>query len=269
MDQREVNWHLKKVGFFSSSKLGDLMSASGDWIKGNKTYLYEIQAQRESGEPAPPIFAKTMEIGVENEPVAIAWARKNTDLNILHCDADFTEKLFMTTDYGFGASHDAFIMSPLSRRIEWSDTLAEDELIVFGPEIIAQVRELLEVKTLAGRDTANWMFSPTVPFEDKRKAVFEEHKWQMAGQLMLFPNVDKIRLLKYKPQIDSNPWDTVDVLDPSRGLLFEFDRSNFKLVSKTGIDDMLKVGEARVRYADAFLKSGKNIDKINELPIDY
>ena len=268
MDQKEVNWHLKKVGFFSSSKGAALMSASGKWILGNLTYLYEIQAQRNSGEPAPPIFAKTMEIGVENEPIAIAWARKNTDLNILHCDADFTEKLFLTTDYGFGASHDAFI-GDFGRRIEWNETLGSDELITFGGNVVALTKELLEVKTLAGRDTANWMFSPTVPFEDKRRSVFEEHKWQMAGQLLLLPNVNKIRLLKYKPQIDSNPWDTVDVLDPSRGILFEYSRENFVTVSKDGVTNMIAELEARVRYADAFLKSGLNIDRINELKIDY
>lgn len=241
------------------------MSATMKWIKGNITYLYEIQAQRLSGEPAPPVFAKTMEIGIENEPVAIAWARKNTDLNILHCDKDFTEKLFMTTDYGFGVSHDAFIGN-FPNRIEWDGPHGE---IVFGQDIIDQITEILEVKTVAGRDMANWMFSPTVPFETKRLAVFEEHKWQMAGQLMVLPNVQKIRLLKYKPQIDANPWDCQDVLHPARGLMFEFDRSHFKLVSAKGAEDMLKIGEARVRYADAFLKSGKDIDRINELTIEY
>ena len=95
MDKKERDWHLKKVGKFSASRAKDLMSASGKWIEGNIDYLYEIQYQRLTGEPEPPITARPMQIGIENEPYAIAWVRENyPDLNVLHCGADFTDLIF-------------------------------------------------------------------------------------------------------------------------------------------------------------------------------
>jgi hypothetical protein len=77
--------------------------------------------------------------------------------------------------------------------------------------------------------------------------------------LLAYPNVQKIRLLKYRPQLDENQYDRRPVTDPTRGVMFEFTREEFA-------SDMIKF-EARARFADAYLKSGQDLEKINGLKL--
>lgn len=252
-DQKEHDWHLKKVGKFSASRAKDLMSASGKWIEGNIDYLYEIQYQRLTGEPTPPISARPMQIGIENEPYAIAWVRENCpDLNVLHCGADFTELIFEEPypDLMFGASPDAFIM-PDNPSPAWD--------MVYNEHVKTIILALLEIKCVVGRKETVRYFSPTLPVEVKKDMVKKEHGWQMAAQLFAYPNVQKIYLLKYLPQMDDNEWDLRPASDPSRGIMFEFSRGELAIEIATF--------EHRLRVADAYLKSGRDLEKINDLKI--
>lgn len=256
-DQKEHDWHLKKVGKFSASRAKDLMSASGKWIEGNIDYLYEIQYQRLTGEPEPPITARPMRIGIENEPYAIAWVRENCpDLNVLHCDADFTEKIFDEpyADLNFGASPDAFVMSNMGYAIE-----TDEGKLPYGDEIKNLIYALLEVKCVVGRKETVRYFSPTLSIDIKKDMVKKEHGWQMAAQMFAYPNVQKIYLLKYLPQMDDNEWDLRPASDPSRGIMFEFSRGELAIEIATF--------EHRLRVADAYLKSGRDLEKINDLKI--
>jgi hypothetical protein len=251
MEQKEINWHLAKAGYFSASHVKNLMSKSGKFIEGNIDYLYEIQQQRISGEPEPPIFAKPMQLGIENEPYAIEWVRENTILQVLHADKDFTDKIFEKTDYGFGASPDAFIVPDA---VEFDRN--EDGAIYYNSHVVDNIAALLEVKCVVGRKECNWYFSPTASFEGKRLEAFSEHRDQMSSQLLAYPNVNKIYLLKYRPQIDDNPWDMKPVLDISRGLLFEFTREEFG----TYINEI----KERIVFADDYLKQGLDPDCVND-----
>jgi len=253
MDKKEKDWNLHKVGFISASIVKDLNSKSGKWTEGNIDCLYEIQQQRVSGEPKPPISARPTQLGIENEPYGIEWIRTNKpEMNILHCDKDFNDKIFEVPfeNLKFGVSPDAFVINAISS--ERSEVYAE--------YIKSQIYALLEVKCVIGRKMQNRYFSPTLPFENKKEMAKEEHIDQLAAQMLAYPDVQKIYLLKYLPQIDENPWDLRDVLDPSRGILFEFSRAELA-------PDISRV-EMRIRYADAYLNSGKDLELINTLKIE-
>lgn len=251
--QKEYLWLLKKVGKFSASHADDLMSKSGTWTLGNINYLYDIQDQRTTQEPPPHVKARQMEIGTENEPYAVEWLRENhPDLHILHCDVDFTEKIFDEPwpDVMFGVSPDVFVM-----RTEPTPTWDK----TYSDYVKMYIDELIEIKCVVGRTQTARYFSPTLPFSTKRMMAFEEHGMQMAAQLLAYPNVQKIRLLKYRPQLDENQYDLRPPTDPTRGIMFEFAREEFA-------SDMIKF-EARVRFADAYLKSGQDLEKINGLKL--
>jgi len=253
METKEREWLLHKVGKFSASNADKLMSASGKWIEGNIDYLYELQYQRLTGEPTPPVYARPMQLGIENEPYGIEWIRSNKpELNILHCESDFTEKVFEEPypDLMFGVSPDAFVMNGV-----W-----DVENVTYDNYIKRNIASLVEVKCVVGRKNTVRYFSPTLDLMIKRDMAKKEHIWQMAAQLLAYPNVETIFLLKYLPQIDDNPWDLRSVTDPTRGLLFEFSRDELIVEIRTI--------EQRIRYADAYLKSGKDLEMINVLKIE-
>ena len=59
--------------------------------------------------------------------------------------------------------------------------------------------------------------------------------------------------------MDDYQFDFRSVIDPSSGLVFEFS------LAELGVEIMQY--EARLRYADAYLKSGKDLEMINTLKI--
>lgn len=236
MDQREFEWLQHKVGVISTSELSKLMptTASGKWTAGNKSYLYKIQRQRHLRQPSPPVHSRTMQIGIENEPYAVAWLRENTTMNIRHCSVDYPEKLFINTGWGLGCSPDVY----------------EVDIVM-----IEKILSLVEIKCVAGEESTNFYFSPTISFEKKRMRAFDEHRDQMAGQLLSHEGVDIVRLMKYDPQDDNDPFDLRSPVDPSRGILFDYTRAEFGIY--------LDTIKERVVFADAYLESGKDIDLIN------
>ena len=243
MDAKEEKWLKDRIGFISASEVDKLMSKSGKWTQGNITYLYKIQRQRFLKEPAPPVFSRIMQIGTENEPYAVEWIKVNMRWTVVHCDKDLSEKAFVKTDWGLGSSPDAYLVEDA-----FSDNL--------GHIIAAKIKALIEIKCVVGEETTNYYFSPTVPFEKKRLRAFDEHRDQMAAQLLTHPFVNTIYLMKYDPQDDENPWDLRPVLDESRGLLFEFSRDEFG----SYLDEM----KERVTFANDYLNSGKDLDDIQK-----
>lgn len=253
MDARELKWHQDKIGYFSASKIAALMSASGKWTEANINYLYEIQQQRYSNQPPPQIIARTMQIGIENESYGIEWVRENKNINLLSCGEDFTEKLFIKTDYGFGASPDALIIDGITELVKRDK---DSMLVSNASELIDKAEGILEVKCIVGRKETNWVFSPTVPFEKKRLEAFSLHRDQLAGQLLAMPNIKYACLLQYRYQDDDNEFDILSPTDPTRGLLFIFSRQEFGLY--------LSLLEERIIFANNYLNSGKDPDDVNE-----
>jgi len=251
MTEKEYRWKQNKIGMMSASSIDKLMSASGKWTVGNISYLYEIQYQRKNKIPSDTVTARSMTIGVENEPYVIAWLRENTDWDVLHCDVDFTEKIFATIpEIGYGVSPDGYVMQYTIERM-----YNEVHEITNHDELIPDIKALAEIKCVVGTKKY-WLFSDTVPFEKKRIDVFTEHRGQMAGQLIRFPNVNTIYLVKYLPQSDDNEFDMDSPLDPRRGLIFEYSRKEFG----SYLDDVYN----RVVQADEYLKLGLDLSDIND-----
>ena len=139
--------------------------------------------------------------------------------------------------------------------------LFEADAVVNGGEFV----EKFSLEQYIGKKHVVFFFYPMdftfvcptelLAFQEKIEA-FEEHKYQLYAQFLLFPEVDEIILLKYRPQFDDNPFDVRPVLDESRGLKFVFTRQE--------MGDMLQVVEDRVRFADEYLKSGQDLEMINK-----
>lgn len=233
MENREKEWFKKRVGVITASEVDKLFSASGKWIEGNITYLYQKQYERTFNEPLCPKFARSLTLGTENEPYAVEWMRsQHPEWDIKHCSKDFDEIFFVKNDWGLGGSPDCF---------------------VFEEDILTK---LIEVKCVVGDKAICRYFSPTLPYDKKRIEAFDEHKYQILAQFLLFRYIDEIILLKYRPQFDDNPFDVRPVLDESRGIEFIFTRQE--------MGDMLQKVEDRVRFADEYLNSGKDLEEINK-----
>lgn len=232
MEEKQRIWLEKRIGCISASEVHLLMSKSGKFTATNISYLRKIERQRFLNEPAPPVYSKSLSFGTENEPYAIEWLRANTDWDIIHCDVDMEEKGFVKTDWGLGVSPDAFKMNSV------------------------KIENLIEVKCVFGDGETDLIFSPSTPYWKKKKHVFNNHKDQLGSQLLAYPRVDSVIAFKYDPQSDENEFDLRSPLDPSRGIIFEFSRSDF--------GDYLDKIKEKVLYSNEYLDSGKDLDLINK-----
>ena len=241
MEQKNKDWFLSRVGYLSASNLDKLMSkgrGKEEWGQTAISYLYGIERQRWLKEPPEEISAPQLKWGTEQEPYAVEWIRENVglgpDVIVRHYETDFDQKPFIKVDWAkYGASPDADLFNSTTGKIE----------------------ALVEIKSVWGdKDTAMY-FSPSRPFEKKKADAFEAHKEQMAGQLLAFPDVDSIFLMKYDGQTDSE-FDMRDPLDFTRGIMFYFNRSEF--------GDYLDKLKERIIKADQYLDLGYELDLINE-----
>lgn len=224
MENSEKQWLQEKAGYFSASSLGLLMaSKKGGWIQTSISYIFKVERQRTTGEPAPPISSKQMSIGTEQEPYAFAWLKEN-----YREDLELLSKVFKKVDWAmYGASLDV---------------------------ISSDGWDITEIKTVTGDTEINWYFSPSVPFESKRLKAFDAHRHQMAGQLLAYPEAQTINLFKYDPQLDGNEFDLRSPLDKSRGLLFSFTLEEF--------GSLLDEAKTKIIQADNYLKLGLNPEDI-------
>ena len=236
---------------FSASSLDRLMSASGKWIDGNKSYLYEVAYERNTGIPLSASENRNFRLGRQCEPMAIEWLRENRANmgHFLNCDRDFTDKPFLTgIAPGFGFSPDSWLIGYGSTAIE-GKTMAEAMQTI-------RLDQLVEIKTCISSEERSKIFSQTLPIAKKIERVLKEHLWQIIGYFIGAPTVHTVYLLKWDVLDEDNELDDRSPLDPSRGILFEFKREE--------LPDQIQAAEKRVRFADAYLNSGADIEKIQE-----
>lgn len=235
---KEEIWRRKRIGKITSSCLHLLNSKSGKWTQTNISYLYQLQRERLLGQPKPNNPTYAMQIGIDNEKYAIEWLRHNCiGVEILHCDEDFDEKIFIETDFGLGDSPDGYMK-------------------VDGNQDV-----VIEIKCVVSDTDLAWLFSPTVDYEKKYVSVLKQHEDQILGHLLAHPNAERVLLLKYDPQIDSDEYDLRSPLDASRGIKFSYWRSDMK--------QKLEILKERIQFADAYLDSGNDIDEINTYWDEY
>lgn len=221
---KEDKWLKRRIGMITASELGSITSASGKIIDGNIDFIRKVRWERNHGFSLP-VTSRAMEIGKENEPLAIAWYRANYPDEKIIYSQELAEIPFWTNPDvpSFGASPDAF---------------TEDETMV------------VEIKNVVGNSTIEFFFDPCTSYTDKLARVAKEHIDQILGQFISNPKVQKIRLVKYCAQNDDIMEDTDSPLAPWRGIVFDFERDGNEAV----IADMIE----RIRLFNAFIASDMN-----------
>lgn len=235
---REQRWKQNRLGYFTASEIESLLPKKGGFDKGAMDLLYAKQYERADPTPFYERGNANFDFGHKYEPDAIAFLRENQiELGLVgeikHCSSeeDFPEDIvFVKTEYALGGSPDAY--------------LERDGL----------VRSLIEIKCVVSKKTWTRLKSPTLSFEAKKAMILDEHRCQLAAQLLLYPEIDHIYLLKYRPQIEEDELDLACPLDPSRGVLFRFERSEFGMLL-----DQLK---EKVTFCDEYLKAGLDLEQI-------
>lgn len=238
----QIEWLQSRCGCFSASELHLLMSSSGKFTQGNISYLYKIQRERELGRPKMNPDSPALRFGRDNEPYAVEWLRANhPEFNLFYVGDVDKSATFVKAFEFFGATPDSFWYSKQIEPVTWDNILSGE-------------KDIVEIKCVYGDTEENYIFSPTVPFEDKKSHVKAEHGDQIAGQFIAFPGVSLIFLLKYLPQNDMDDFDFDSPLDPRRGIIFKFTRDEFDL-------DYYK---KRIIFAHNYLESRQDLEKINE-----
>lgn len=216
MNERERRWKLKRCGVPTSSALEKLDSGGRENLKGDELIAAKIAKSRttvdvEFGEVAKgyirelirekkrnkPTFHRdnfNFDWGHKQEPMAIAWLRQNTMLDVKSCTEDFSEIVFNICECGLGDSPDFYV--------------GEDVGEIKCPTSEAKFEAMLEM--------------------DKWEIAEEYSPLQLAGHFIGKPDAKKLYLLVYDGQNDDDEMDILDPLAPERGILVEFTREEFE-----------------------------------------
>lgn len=220
---KEEFWLKKRVGMITASELGSITSASGKIIDGNLSYIRAKRWERKHGF-AHQVSARPMEIGNEQEPMAIEWARKNLSLQEIVYSKELPEIPFwVATDCPVGASPDAF---------------TPDESVV------------IEIKTLVGATAIEFFADEYTSYEEKKAAVWKDHGDQLLGQFISDSAVQEIILVKYIYQDDDIMSDTDSPLASWRGIVFKFERKDY--------EESISAMRDRIRLFDAMIDAPIN-----------
>jgi len=236
MEQKEQAWLKKRAGKITSSALAKLFTGGSrpatpeeiqiyklikstrkttnlEFGEGAIKYLYQLQREKRLGKPTWQRDNYNFNFGHLAEPYAIMWLKANRpDLIVKHCSSDdFPEIVFCKSEAGAWDSPDFYC----------------------GMSIVGEIKAPVDqAKFEQMRDT------------DAVEAM-EEYKWQFANHLNCNPNCKTLMYLCYDFQVDDDEFDILDPLDPSRGIIFTYDRSEFQ--------DLIEQIEAKVKYVMAFL----------------
>jgi len=229
MTEREIRWHKERCGKCTSSKNSALLTRGRaknvEWGQTAITYLYSKRKELRTCVPAHQEDNKNFRASIESEPMAIEWLRANTMYDIKHCSVDFDE--IRVTSGGVDDYLDSL------------DFIADDTFI--GEIKCIQSDEKFEYMTLC-----------------TKADVVDEYKEQFAGHFLGNPEYDKLLYLVYRSQEDEDEMDVLDPLDKSRGIIFEYHRSEFEGLMEE-IKERVKVGMAAARES---LLTGEKLEKI-------
>ena len=219
METKQENWLKKRVGRPTSSKIKTLFTggtrpatpeeiAIYKLVKSTRKtvdlefgdtaieYLYELAYERESGQPTWTPENRNFTWGSAQEPYAIKYLKANhPELDVKHCSGDdFPEIVFNVSACGLGDSPDFY---------SGTDAVGEIKCVMTGSKL-KRIKEMTR--------------------EEARK----EYEHQFSGHLIGKPDAKKLLYVVYFGQNDENEYDILDPLDPSRGVIFEYDRSEFE-----------------------------------------
>jgi len=170
-EQRTDEWHKQRMGKFTASRFGDLMTNSRkkDEVLGATavSYIYEKAAELLTGE-RKEIFGAALDWGTENEPICKAYFEETTGLTI-------EEMPFVAINEYSGASPDGFIKEYL---------------------------ELIEIK--CPYNTANHLKTAFEGYIDPK------YMWQMQGQ-MLATGALACRFVSFDPRIKDERFKLIEI----------------------------------------------------------
>ena len=241
MEQKEQAWLKKRCGRPTSSKnkvlfVGGSRPATEEEIaiyklvkSTRKTvdlefgdtaleYFYELAWERESGIPTYTPSNRNFDWGSTQEPYAVKWVRANhPEFIVRHCSSeDFDDIVFNVAECGLGDSPDIYY-----RRVdEVVENVGEIKCVMGG----AKLKRIKEMS------------------KDEARV---EHEYQFSGHFIGKPDAVKLLYVVYLGQNDDDPNDVLDPLDSKRGVVFEYDRSEFQ--------DLIEQIEAKVKFVVAFL----------------
>ena len=228
MTEREKKWHQNRCGKITSSSLAKLLTKGTKgrlWGDTSINYLYEKLYELENNKPIRNESNANFRWGHEQEPLAIEWLRANTMYDIKHCSEDFEEIRF--TSGGVEDFGDSL------------DFLADD--VILG-----------EIKCLVSQ-------AKFAKYKRCTKAdVVDEYAEQFFGHFLGNPESDRLLYLVYDGQSDEDELDTIDPLDPRRGILFEYSREEFDGIAEVA-KERIRTGMAAVRRS---LETGEKIETI-------
>ena len=212
MNERERQWKIKRCGIPTSSALERLCSGGRENLKGNdliaakvaksrvtidvefgevaKGYIRELIRENKRNKPTFHLDNFNFDWGHKQEPMAIAWLRQNTMMDIKSCTEDFSEIVFNICSCGLGDSPDFYV--------------GEDVGEIKCPTSEAKFEAMLEM--------------------DKWQIAEEYSVLQLAGHFIGKPDAKKLYLLVYDGQNDDDEMDVLSPLAPERGILVEFTR---------------------------------------------
>ena len=223
MPSKEDIWRKKRVGLITASELSNIVSASGKIIDGNISYIRSKRWERKHGF-SHPVSSRPMEIGNEQEPMAVEWLRANTGIKDIVYSKELSEiPLWTSTSCPMGASPDAY---------------TRDESIVF------------EIKTNVSPAVIEFFNDEYTSYEEKKAVVWKDHGDQILGQFISNPRVNEIWLLRYTYQDDDIMADTDSPIAPWRGIIFKFARKDYE----QSLADM----KERIWLFDAFIDAPIN-----------
>lgn len=194
------------------------------------TYLYQLKRERRRQKPTFNRDNKNFEWGHINEPYAIAWLKANRpDWDIRHCNCedDFPEIVFNIAECGLGDSPDAYVGSDAIVEVKCTVTESKFEQIM----------------------------------DMTKEEAMKEYEYQFAGHFIGEPKAERLIYVIFDGMNDDDPFDILDPLDPSRGIIFEYSREEFsELIAEIEqkVSKVMKYlelcdkGEAKVRNINNF-----------------
>jgi len=170
-------------------------------------YLYQIQREKRLKAPTYQRDIYNFTFGKDAEKYAVMWLRANRpDLIIKYCNSDDFDSIpFCSAPSGVYDSPDAFANEDIVIEIKCPVDKAKFE----------QIRDM------------------------SKEEVMGEYDLQFANHLNCNPTCHKLLYVIYDSQVDDDPYDLLDPLHPDRGVIFEYDRSEFAYLILS-IEDKVK-----------------------------
>jgi len=217
-EQRTEEWYAQRLGKFTASRFGDLMTNSRkkDEVLGATavSYIYEKAAELLTGE-RKEIFGAALDWGTENEPICKAYFQETTGLTI-------EEMPFVSINDYSGASPDGFIGVLWTRGDSGIECIqGTAKLTIASADVLTLNTTPIEIVAAPGAGYATKEYGELIeikcPYNTSNhlKTAFEgyidpKYMWQMQGQ-MLATGASVCRFVSFDPRIKDERFKLIEI----------------------------------------------------------